>query len=143
MLFPEIGRDVPAEMVITAGHAKDGRACQVWRRSFAFGGRQRHFNGVLVYDAGRGTLVECLGPAGMIRVPWCMSIDTAGVLQIRTAGMWLGPLRLPRRLTAEVIATERALDPRTIHIQLVVKYPLLGSVFGYEGSFELRSEPLA
>jgi Domain of unknown function (DUF4166) len=142
ILFPETGRDVPAEMVVTAGRAGDGRPCQVWRRTFAFGHRRRHLSAVHVYDAGRRTIVERLGPAGLVRVPWRIGVGPEGDLHIETDRVWLGPLRLPRCLGAEVIATERALGPRTIHIRLAVHHPLLGPVFGYDGRFEVSREPL-
>lgn len=142
ILFPETGNDVPAEMLVTAGRDRHGRPCQVWQRSFAFEQRQRHFNAVKVYDARRRAVVERLGPGGMIQIPWHVQVRPSGGLTITIAGIWLGPLRVPEAISADVIATEEALDPRTIRIDLTVSHRLLGPVFGYEGRFEVRVEPL-
>jgi hypothetical protein len=97
----------------------------------------------MVYDTERCTVVERLGPGGLIRVPWRMQVLPAGGLRIHIDGIWLGPFRLPRALSADVIATERALDARSIRIELEVSHRLLGPVFGYEGRFEACLEPLA
>jgi hypothetical protein len=56
--------------------------------------------------------------------------------------MRLGPLPLPRWLTGEVTATERAVGPCAIEVALTLRHPLLGPVFGYDGRFEVRREPL-
>jgi hypothetical protein len=142
ILVPDTGSDVAAELVVAAGRDRRGRPRQVWRRRFAVGRRRRSFDGVMVYDAARRSVVERLGPAGLIRVPWRMEVLAAGGLGIRSDGIWLGPFRLPRVVGVDVIATERALDARTIHVQLTVTHSLLGPVFGYEGRFEARREAL-
>lgn len=97
----------------------------------------------MVYDAERSTVVERLGPGGLIQIPWRMQVLPGGGLRIDIDGIWLGPFRLPPVLSADVTATEKALDTRTIDIELVVSHRLLGPVFGYEGHFEACSEPLA
>jgi uncharacterized protein DUF4166 len=143
ILVPDTGTDVPAEMVVAARRDRRGRPCQVWQRSFAFGRRRRSFKGVMVYDAERRTVVERLGPGGLIQIPWRMHVLPAGGLRIDIDGIWVGPFRLPRALSADVVATEQAVDARTIQIELEVRHRLLGPVFGYEGRFEVRREPLA
>jgi Domain of unknown function (DUF4166) len=142
LLFPETGHDVPAQMTVTAELTPDGRARQVWRRTFCFWRRRRRFVSAFVHDARRGTVVERVGPGELVRIPWRLQVRD-GDLRIGTVRMYLGPLPLPRCLTGEVLATERAVGPCAIDVTLIVRHPFLGPVFGYEGRFEVRREPLA
>src|SRR5215472_5131832 len=143
ILVPETGTNVPADMLVAVGYDRRGRPCQVWERCFAFGRRRRRFTSVMVYDARRRTVVERLGPGGLIQVPWRMRIMATGGLRIDVEGLWLGRFRLPRAISADVIAIEQALDARTVQIELVVNHRLLGPVFGYEGRFQADREPLS
>lgn len=143
ILVPDSGSDILAEMLVTAGRDRAGRPCHVWQRRFIFERRQRIFRAVIVYDPERRTVVERLGPRGVVQVPWRVQVMPAGELRIESDGIWLGKFRLPRAFSAEVIATEKAVDAQSIRIELAVIHRFLGPVFGYEGHFEESVEPLA
>lgn len=143
ILVPDTGSNVPAEMLVTAGRDRVGQPCHVWQRRFDFGRHQRTFTAAIVYDAERRTVVERLGPRGLVQVPWCVQVLPAGGLRIQIDGIWLGRFRLPRAVGVEVIATEEAVDAHGIQIELTVSHRFLGPVFGYEGRFEESIEPLA
>src|SRR5262249_31704368 len=131
------------EMLVTAERDGAGRATQVWHRRFAFERHEHTFRAVIAYDAERRTVVERLGPRGLVQVPWRIQVLPAGGLRIETDRIWLGPFRLPREIGVEVVATEKAVDARTIQVELTVRHWLLGPVFGYEGRFEETIEPVA
>ncbi len=146
-LFAETGEDVPATMTIAAGRDRDGGPYQTWRRTFSFR-TPRRFNATLSYDRRLGAVVEWLGAAKRVAVVWELRFPTPLTLEIVTAGwaLRLGRrlVRLPRPLGVAVRAAERDDAGRDdlIHIDLTVAHPLLGPLFGYAGTFQLRRRDL-
>jgi uncharacterized protein (TIGR01777 family) len=147
-LFPETGTDIPATMTVRTYRDQAGRPWQTWERTFAFGRRRRYFNARLTYDAAHGRAVEHTGPGGLLEVPWRVE-RKAGRLEIEalSVALRLGRLRipLPSVCSVRVRAVETA-DPATpdhIHIDLSLRHPWLGPVFGYEGTFRVERRRLA
>lgn len=105
ILFPETGRDVPASLTIEP----DGHGGDVWRRTFAFT-RERRFNATMAYEG--SSVIERLGPRGMLQVPWHLNVQSRDSIQIVTGETYLrvGGLRLrfPRWLRFKVAAIQRA-----------------------------------
>jgi hypothetical protein len=141
ILFPETGNDVPVSLVIEA----DGRESDVWRRTFEFV-RIRRFNATMAYESGSG-VVERLGPGGMLRVPWHLSIPSADTIQITTGETCVGlggfRWRFPRFLRFQVGAVQHARAHGRMDLDLVVTHPRLGRIFGYSGTFRVRRERVA
>ena len=137
ILFPETGRDVPVSLTIEP----DGRGDDVWRRTFAFT-RERRFNATMAYQG--STVIERLGPRGMLEVPWHLRVTSADAIQITTGEtrLRMGGLRLrfPRWLRFTVGATQRARAHGRMDLDLVVTHPRLGRIFGYSGTFTVRRE---
>jgi hypothetical protein len=138
ILFPESGRDIPASMTIA--RVGDGVA---WRRTFSFA-TIRRFDATMTFQPESG-VVERIGPAGVIEVPWRIRSLGSDTIEITT-----GPLRLrtgllripiPAALQVAVRAVERAVA-NAVHVDLVVTHPVLGAIFGYDGSFTVRREDL-
>jgi hypothetical protein len=100
----------------------------------------------MAYDNRRGRVVEWLGPRGSMQVVWHVQFQPPDVIRITTEAIEVRLLsrwfRLPRWLSAEERAVERAelACNDTIHINLEVVHPLLGSVYGYAGTFRLHRE---
>jgi hypothetical protein len=138
ILFPESGRDVPASMTIARGD--QGTA---WRRTFSFA-KIRRFNAMMTYQPQVG-LVERIGPGGVIEVPWRVRSLGRDTIEITTGRLRMraGPLRLPipAVLQVAVRAVERAVASG-IHVDLVVSHPVLGAIFGYDGTFAVRRQAL-
>jgi small multidrug resistance pump len=139
ILFPETGRDVPVSLTIEA----DGHGADVWRRTFTFA-RERRFNATMAYQG--STVIERLGPRGMLEVPWHLCVQSDDAIQITTGEtrLRIGPLRLrfPRWLRFTVGALQRARAQGRMDLELVVTHPRLGRVFGYSGTFTVRRELL-
>lgn len=148
ILFPETGCDVPASLTITRHLDRHGDPCQRWCRVFAFA-TLRRFNATMAYDRETGHVVERLGPAGILQVPWTIRFDAPGRLLILAErvefclGDW--HLRLPAWLGLGVRAVEEADAAYNdlIRIDIVISHRLLGPVFGYNGEFRLERRPIA
>jgi Domain of unknown function (DUF4166) len=139
ILFPETGRDVPVSLTIEP----DGRGGDVWRRTFAFA-RERRFNATMAFEG--SSVIERLGPRGMLEVPWHLRVQSADAIQITTGETRLrvGGLRLrfPRWLRFTVGALQRARPRGRMDLDLVVTHPRLGRIFGYSGTFTVEREAL-
>jgi hypothetical protein len=139
ILFPETGRDVPVSLTIEP----DGHGGDVWRRTFAFA-RERRFNATMAFEG--SSVIERLGPRGMLEVPWHLRVQSADVIQITTGEtrLRIGRLRLrfPRWLRFKVGAVQRARSHSRMELDLVVTHPRLGRIFGYSGTFTVQRQVL-
>ena len=84
-----------------------------------------------------------MGPFGLLEVVWNMRFDPPDTIYISTVGCVLRighhRLWLPRLLYPDVTAVERTLkDSQGISIYLRVAHPMLGSIFGYSGTFHIE-----
>jgi hypothetical protein len=134
VVFPETGEDVPCSLEI-----RRVRGGQAWLRTFAFV-RERHFDAVVAWDGARGLQVERFGP---LELDWHVRFDPPASLRISSgrARLRFGALRLPvpRVLTPDVEAVEHALSRHDLHVEVVMSHRLFGPLFGYGGTFRLRS----
>ncbi|HVS07356.1 MAG TPA: DUF4166 domain-containing protein [Candidatus Dormibacteraeota bacterium] len=139
ILFPETGRDVPVSLTIEP----DGHGGDVWRRTFAFA-RERRFNATMAYEG--SSVIERLGPRGILQVPWHLRVQSRDAIQITTGETCLriGGLRLrfPRWLRFQVGALQHARPNGRMELDLVVTHPRLGRIFGYSGTFTVQRESL-
>jgi hypothetical protein len=140
MLFPETGTHVPVTVAIRQTGPR-----HIWRREFRFpSGRRRWFTSRMEYDERLSRVIEGVGPGGMLAIAWEMRFEAPLMLHLDAAGwvLRLGGLRL--RLPAWLLGNGRAVEtadlqkPGTIHIDFTVSHPLLGDVFGYVGTFDVR-----
>jgi hypothetical protein len=142
MLFAETGHAVPAILRIDVGRDPDGTVRHTWQRTFCFR-PPRTFDAELRYDPALNRIIERLGLGGLLEAVWRIQATPPSVIAIDTEGMALrlGTKRLwlPRLLLLSVRAVERADVTRhdTVHLDLRMRHPLLGPVFGYDGTFRL------
>lgn len=147
MLFPEMGTDIPAMMEVAGTRDRDGVAAQTWHRTFTFPPTRR-FNALMAYDVMRDCVVERMGPFHALWMAWDIMFHPPDTVEIKTTGcsLHIGKVRvqLPSHLYPFVRAVERAVPERDdqIHIDLAVSHPRLGTIFGYDGTFTLRRDPL-
>lgn len=145
VLFPDVGRDVPAAMVISGSRDAQHYPCHAWKRTFAFP-TPRRFNAIMTVNPAAGCVVEQMGPGGMLEMAWEVAFQPPDQMHIQTRGcaLRLGRWRLPLLswMYPEVRAIERAVPEGSaqIHIDLTVSHPWLGAIFGYHGTFTLRRE---
>ncbi len=147
MLFPETGQNVPATMVVAGMRDQAGVGAQRWHRTFTFR-RERRFNATMAYDVVRDCVVERMGPLQALWMAWIIVFHPPDTVEITTTGcsLHIGKVRvqLPTHLYPFVRAVERAMPDRDdrIHIDLAVSYTGVGTIFGYDGTFTLRRDPL-
>jgi len=139
VLFPETGRNIPAQLVISPVRTRDGRSVQLWRRTFRFP-RARRFNATLAYDPVSDSLIEALGPGGVLETDWSARYVPPARLVIESRNAWirLGLLRipLPAWLTPSVrVIQDAGASPDSVRVDFLMHHPLLGEIFGYSGTF--------
>ncbi len=145
ILFPEQGSNIEASMIVEGLHDGRGGGAQTWCRTFWFR-RPRSFDATMAFDFRRARVVERMGPGGVLEVAWNVTFEPPATIRIGTSGIRLGVGRyhiaLPRWATVEVQVSETALLDRsdTIAVDLAVRQPWLGEIFGYTGHFQVRRE---
>ena len=100
----------------------------------------------MMFDLRLACVVERMAPFGMLEVLWNVTFERPATIRIETRGMRVGVNRLrialPRWASVEVRVSETALSDRseTIAVNLAVRQPWLGEIFGYTGRFQVRRE---
>lgn len=146
ILFPEQGRNIQASMVIEGLPTEYACGAQTWRRTFLFR-TPRRFDATMAFDPKLARVVEWVRPGGVLEVIWNVTFEPPATIRIVTQGMRLGVGRLritlPRWAGVEVQVSEMALEEQSqrIAVDLVVRHPWLGAIFGYAGRFQVRREP--
>lgn len=157
ILFPEQGNNIEASMIVEGQHGRQGGGAQTWRRTFHFR-RPRKFNATMMFDQRLARVVERLGPFGVLEIVWNVTFEPPATIRIKTEGIRLGMgkrrIVLPRWATVEIWASETALGQQgnmgeqdlpgiqrdMIAVDLLVRQPWLGEIFGFAGHFQLRRE---
>ena len=145
ILFPEQGSNVVGSMIVEGLHDGQGGGAQTWRRTFEFR-RPRRFDATMAFDFRLARVVERMGPFGVLEVVWNVTFEPPATIRIVTEGIRFGVGRcriaLPRWAAMEVRVSETALGDRsdTIAVDLAVRQPWLGEIFGYAGRFQVRRE---
>lgn len=138
LLFPETGEDVPFELTQHDEPPDAGPAATQFLRTFHFPRRSRRFPARLTFDPATRRLCDRLGRGGRLEVEM-LAVVRGGTLQITTGHQWL---RLGRRVRVPVpswLAGHASVtewqEAEALRIRLVVRNPLLGELFGFEGTF--------
>lgn len=146
ILFPEVGSQIPATMIVRGERDGAQRPRQQWLRTFAFP-TLRHFNAIMAYDDTLGCVVEFMGPGRALRVQWEVRFEPPGTMYItsRACHLMVGGRAIPlaswQHPSVEAVETADLARDDSIHINLRVSHPWLGAIFGYEGTFRLRLLP--
>ncbi len=152
ILVAETGENISTRVVISSSRDSHGQPYQTWKRMFRFQ-NPRYFNTRVVYDPLAKRAAECVGPAGVLHMVEDVQFHLPAMLEMNVyawvlqLGRWRlqMPRGLGRWLFMVVHSIQHADENRsdTIHIDLKVSHPLLGPVFGYEGTFQIkRHNPL-
>lgn len=137
-LFSDTGENVPFELENTVRALPDGRASMTWVRRFHFAAGARQFDGLVVFDPSRRTIVDWLGRTGHLEVVLHAAVED-GAIVLRSGRQWLKLWRLrlplPRRFAGSATVREWETPDGTLQIRVTVQNPILGEFFGYEGTF--------
>lgn len=128
--FPERERDI--RFTVTNIDAVDGSRHAV--RTFSFAARTRIMVDEMRME--RGTLVDRLGRHGRLEVSLHPSVE-GGALIMHSGALRLrwGRVRLPLPHVATVILREESVEEGLQRVRVAIRMPLLGEVYGYEGTF--------
>jgi len=138
---------IPAESVDVTVHNRGlldrGESCYEWVRLFAYPGRTLESYTLTRPAPGPARVLDTFNRRANIAVTLGLEVlDAGAVLRQFNAGpqfALFGRRRLPLPSFAHVhtVAVERALDERTVHTDVVVSHPVLGRMFGYEGTLTI------
>lgn len=153
VMFPETGGDVPFTVENYAYVDRYGRETVTWVRTFEFGGADgqdgsdettaRRFDATMVYSEERDRIVDYLGTHQHLAVDIHPSVADNGGLELRTGAqrLYAGPVGFdfPMLFSGVAEVCEWYDDEaETFRIEVSVDNPYWGTLFGYEGSFQVE-----
>jgi hypothetical protein len=147
ILVPDTGVEIPTTLEVITSRLVDGRPIHVWRRAMHFT-TVRLFPTTIVYDAGRDRVVDLVGPGNALHMVWrakfrppvtfTLDTDACGIYlmgRVRWFPRWFWPWLLG---TVRFVQRAGSFDSNRVDIEIVIRHPLLGDVFGYDGTFSVR-----
>ncbi|WP_233144096.1 DUF4166 domain-containing protein [Lottiidibacillus patelloidae] len=139
LLFPEHGENIPFTIKNTARHGKNGEEQIHWQRIFHFGEKRRYFNALMSLDKKRNIIEDYLGEPPLMYSDLKFSCIDGGLrIDSYKQRLVLGRIEipLPKVLQGLATVTERYNEEKGVYeISVIVKNPIIGQVFGYEGEF--------
>jgi hypothetical protein len=142
--FPDVGRDVPFTVENYGYRDRFGREAVTFVRTFDLPRRRRRFDATMVWSDAHGTLVDYLGTHQHLATDLALRVDDTGGLHIRTGPQRFraGPVdaQVPRFLLGIGDVHEWYDDTCAVmRIDVQVNSPRFGRLFGYHGSFTVRT----
>ncbi|WP_245835722.1 DUF4166 domain-containing protein [Virgibacillus ndiopensis] len=143
LLFPEHGKDVRFKIVNSPRTGINGEEQIHWERVFYFEHNKRYFNALMSLDSKRNIIKDYLGEPPLFYSDLKLSATRNGDLKIESKRQRLviGRLEIPLPKVFQGLATvtEKYSDEREVYvIRVVVRNPLIGTVFSYEGEFDSK-----
>ncbi len=146
ILVPRTGESVPARLVVVPGYLRDGEPFHEWKRTFAFD-KPIYFNTRVVYDRRQDNLADLVGPGRILHMVWKGRYLPPRTFTLKTVtnGLQFGQriiylpkwIWLPLLGRVEFVQMARAEAEDTIDVDLRIKHPWFGEVFGYQGTFRV------
>ena len=143
IMFPEGGKSIPFTIENYAYQDCYGRETVTWHRRFHFPKRTRVFDATMIYSQQRGRVVDYLGNKQHLAVDLDLSVTSDGGIQIRSGDQrfyeGLLQFHFPSRLTGTAQVCEWYDDQQeTYRISVEVLNDIIGTVFKYQGSFQVE-----
>ncbi len=140
LLFPEHGENIPFKIVNTSEAGRNGEEQIHWERTFYFGSKKRYFNALMSLDSERNIIKDYLGEPHLFYSDLSLHVTEEGALKIssKRQRLALGQMEipLPRLFQGLATVTEKYLEEKDAYsIRVVVRNPLIGTLFSYEGEF--------
>lgn len=144
VLFPETGTDVPFEVRTTPFRDVDGTETLAYVRAFDVGVTRR-FDAYMTYDAGHECVLDYVGSHRDLVVELHPGVTEEGGLQIHAGKQWHSlvgtSIRVPSPLRVGIDVHERYDETsERFEIDVVVRGPMVGTVFAYDGWFTVEYE---
>jgi hypothetical protein len=144
IMFPEQGTDVPFTIENYAYVDRFGRETVTFNRTFELPGRRRRFDATMIYSESRGTVVDYLGTHQHVAADVRLSVDDRGGLRLRTGEQRFYErrvgFRFPMLFSGKGDVHEWFDEATGRHqIEVVVRNDVFGVLFGYRGSFTVKT----
>jgi hypothetical protein len=146
VLFPGRGRAIPFDVANYAYRDTFERETVTWARRFKMRRQLRAFDATMIYSTERGCVVDYLGTHQHLAVDLHCAADDDGAMRIRSGAMrfYEGAIgfTFPASLCGTAEVREWWDDEQARYgIDVRVTNPRFGPLFGYRGSFNVRSIP--
>jgi len=147
ILFPQRGRQIPFTIENYAYKDSFGRETVTWVRTYHFPNKMRRFDATMIYSEQKGRIIDYLGTYQHLAVDIQMEPTPSGALKLRSGAQYFyeGPIAFafPMLLSGYADVVE-AYDEDTgkFRIDVTVRNPVFGPIFGYSGSFDVSYVPL-
>lgn len=149
IMFPEAGSDVPFRIENYPYRDGLGRETVTFVRTMQLrSGRRRRFDATMIYSEQRRRVVDYLGTHQHLAVDLELSATEAGGLRLVSGEQrfyegWIA-FRFPKLFTGRAYLTEHYDEDRECYvIDLAVRHPWFGVLFGYRGEFTCAFPELA
>lgn len=149
ILFPDQGKDIPFTIENYPYVDGFGRPTVTFVRTMTVKpGKKRRFDATMIYSEKRGRIVDYLGTHQHLATDLKLEVLPDGSLHLRSEGQRFYEGRLgftfPAFLTGTADLYEGYDDQRSVFtIQMQVRNPLFGFLFGYRGEFRCTFPPLS
>lgn len=143
LVFPERGKNIPFTITNKAYQTDKGTEEVYWERAFQFPKKIRYFNATMSYDAKSHIIKDYLGDPSPLYSDLRLTVEEDGSLTIDSVKQRLviGKIEIPLPKWMYGVATvQEAYDEKmaTYTISVHVHNRLIGTVFAYEGVFQLH-----
>lgn len=142
IMFPNRGKNVPFKIENWAYVDGFGRETVTWLRTFYFK-KSRRFDAYMINSASRSLIVDYLGTHQHLAVDIHLSVDPNGGLRLISGDQrfyegFLG-FKFPLIFSGIAEVCEWFDDASGLHqIEVIVRNPTWGRLFGYRGSFSVE-----
>ncbi|MEI4770422.1 DUF4166 domain-containing protein [Psychrobacillus sp. FJAT-51614] len=140
-LFPEHGLNIPFTIVNTSliGPNKENQVH--WERTFYFKNNKRYFNALMSLDPANNSVKDYLGEPSIFYSDLVFFVTEEGrmLIESREQRIVIGNIEvpLPRIFQGIVHVTEYYIEEKDVFsIHVLIKNPLIGTLFEYEGEFQ-------
>ena len=145
ILVSEIGENIPVTLTVRAKYDHNNLPVHYWNRTFQFK-TERYFNTILPYDFDKEEVGDFIGKSKLVYIVWKteflpptkFTINTkACALHLKGKYLWL-PDWLWKPLFGMLRCTQKTndLESDKFSINLIIRHPWFGDVFGYKGKFK-------
>ncbi|MHA7967518.1 DUF4166 domain-containing protein [Paenibacillus sp. CAU 1782] len=142
ILFPQKGQQIPFTIENYAYRDSLGRETVTWVRTYHFPKKTRRFDATMIYSEQRGKIIDYLGTHQHLAVEIEMEPTPTGAMRLRSGAQYFyeGPVAFafPMFLSgyADVVESYDE-ESNKFRIDVTVRNPIFGPIFGYSGSFDV------
>lgn len=146
ILIADRNTNIKTTLKVVAKYDDHGLPYQLWYRRF-HSSKLKKFDVKVIYDPKSDRVIDLVGPRGFLALAWnpkfsepdTLNLDvTDAGFRFGTKILWMPNWFWPYLLGKEIFTQKIVSDSdKKISIDLKINHPILGLVFGYEGTFKV------